>query len=133
MPVQGRFVENDHMVQTFAANGADHPFDVRTLPRRSWRSQRFLNAKLLHLLGEIRTEDAVAIPAVKNAVRCPTEMPPAVAAQSIPQSDEPSRRNVESRLVRKPSVYNAPHINCQIAISEIACRVFRLIDQMGQR
>ena len=61
MPVQGRFVENDHMVQTFAANGADHPFDVRTLPRRSWRSQHFLNAQLFHLLGEFGTEDAVAV------------------------------------------------------------------------
>jgi hypothetical protein len=45
-----------------AANRADQPLDVRTLGRRSWRSQHFLNAKLFHLLGEIRTEDAVAVP-----------------------------------------------------------------------
>src|SRR6516225_4773080 len=34
--------------------------------------------------------------AVRNAVRCPTETPPAVAARSIPQSDARSPRNGES-------------------------------------
>jgi len=43
------------------ANRANDPFDVRTVLRRSWRAQHFPNAKLFHLLGEIRTEDAVAI------------------------------------------------------------------------
>src|SRR6516164_7428289 len=33
--------------------------------------------------------------AAKNAALCPRETPPAVAARSIPQSDEPSRRHVE--------------------------------------
>jgi hypothetical protein len=49
------------MVQTLAANRADHPLDVRTLLRRSWHSQHFLNAKFFDLLGEIRTKDAVAV------------------------------------------------------------------------
>jgi hypothetical protein len=60
MPVQRRFLEDDHMVQTFAAYRADDPLDIGPLLRRSWRSKHFLNAKLLHLLVEIRTEDAVA-------------------------------------------------------------------------
>ena len=61
MPTQGTLVEDDHMVQTFAANRTNDPLDVRTLLRRSWRSQQFLNAKLFDLLGEISTEDAVEI------------------------------------------------------------------------
>jgi hypothetical protein len=49
------------MVKTFAANRSNDPLDIRTLPRRSWRSQYFLNAKLFHLPGEISTEDTVAV------------------------------------------------------------------------
>jgi len=30
-------------------------------PRRSWRSQQFLNSQLFHLLDEFATEDAVAV------------------------------------------------------------------------
>ena len=44
------------------------------------RSQHFLNAKPFRLLGEIRTEDVVAVSQQKNAARYPTEIPPAVAA-----------------------------------------------------
>jgi hypothetical protein len=47
--------------QTLTTHCSDHPLDVRTLPRRSWRYQHFLNAKLFHLPGEITTEDAVAV------------------------------------------------------------------------
>ena len=49
------------MVQTLASNRTNDPLDVRTLPRRSWRSQHFLNAKLFDIAGEIGIEDAVAI------------------------------------------------------------------------
>jgi hypothetical protein len=49
------------MVQTLAANRADHPLDVRTLLRHSRRSKHFLSAKLLHLLREISPEDTVAV------------------------------------------------------------------------
>jgi len=49
------------MLKTFAANRSNDPLDIRTLPRCSWRSQYFLNAKLFHLPGEISTEDTVAV------------------------------------------------------------------------
>jgi hypothetical protein len=62
MSAQRRFMDDDHMVQTLAANRANDPLDVRTLLRHPWRSQHLLNVQLVHLLGEIRTEDAVAIP-----------------------------------------------------------------------
>jgi hypothetical protein len=38
--------------KTLAADGADHPIDVRPLLRRSWLPEYFLNAKVFHLLGE---------------------------------------------------------------------------------
>ena len=31
---QRAFIEHDHMVETFPPNGANHPFHVRSLPRR---------------------------------------------------------------------------------------------------
>ena len=49
------------MVQTLAAYRPDHPFDIRPLLRHSGRSQHFLNAKFLQLLGEITTEDSVTV------------------------------------------------------------------------
>ena len=61
MPVQRRSIDDDQVVQTLTANRADHPLDIRTLLRHSWRSQHFLHHKFLHLLGEARTEDAVAV------------------------------------------------------------------------
>jgi hypothetical protein len=47
MPAQRRFIDDDQVVQALAANRANHPLDVRPLPRRSWRSPYFLNAKLV--------------------------------------------------------------------------------------
>ena len=49
------------MVQTLASNRANDPLDVRMLLWRSRRFKYFLNAKLLHLLREVITEDAVTI------------------------------------------------------------------------
>src|SRR5215470_4267156 len=62
MPAQHRFVEDDHMIQTLATNRSDDPLDIPPLLRRSWRAKHFLNAKFFHLLREVRTEDAVAVP-----------------------------------------------------------------------
>jgi hypothetical protein len=58
---QAGFIEYDHVIQALAAKRADHPLDIGSLLRRSGRSQHFLNAQLLHLLGELRTEDAAAV------------------------------------------------------------------------
>jgi len=59
--VQGSFVEDDQVIQTLAANRTNDPLDLRTLLRHSGRSQHFLNAKLLQLLRETRTEDPVPV------------------------------------------------------------------------
>jgi hypothetical protein len=61
MSAQRRFMDDDHIVQTLAANRANDPLDVRTLLRHSRRSQYFPNARLLNLFGEIRSEDSVAV------------------------------------------------------------------------
>ena len=66
MPVPRRFMDDDPVVQTLTANRMDHPLDVRTRRRHSGRSQYFLNPKFLHLLGEARTEDAVAVRSKKR-------------------------------------------------------------------
>ena len=50
---QTGFIANDYLIQAFPPNCTNDPLDVRTLPRSSWRSQYFLNAKLFHLPSEI--------------------------------------------------------------------------------
>jgi hypothetical protein len=37
MALQGAFVEYDHVIQTFPADGANQPLNVSPLPRRTWR------------------------------------------------------------------------------------------------
>jgi hypothetical protein len=85
------------------AHRTHHPLDVRPRLRHSGRSQHFLNAKFLHLLGEARTEDSITVSQQETRCAVPGKCP-AVAAQSIPQSDEPSRQNVESGDGRKDPV-----------------------------
>ena len=72
---QAGFTEDDHVIQALPPNGADHPLDVGTLPRRSWRSQHFLNAKFRHLLGEIGTKDAGAVPRIRTAPESQSSAP----------------------------------------------------------
>ena len=67
MSLQRRFIDDDQMVQALPPNCTDDPLDIRTLLRRSGRSQHFLNAKLLQLLRETRTEDPV--PVAKQILR----------------------------------------------------------------
>ena len=43
MPEMG-LAEHDHMVEAFAADGADQTFAIRILPRRAWRDENFLDA-----------------------------------------------------------------------------------------
>jgi len=38
VPVEASFIEHDHVVQAFATNRADDPFDIGSLPRGTWRS-----------------------------------------------------------------------------------------------
>ena len=61
MARQAGLIKNDHVVQALAANGADHPFDVGALPRRTRGRQDLLDSHRFHLLDEGLSEDPIAI------------------------------------------------------------------------
>src|SRR5664279_4369604 len=54
-------MENDHMIEALAPNGANHPLHVRSLPRGSGRGQHFLDAHVSHLSLELIAEDSIAV------------------------------------------------------------------------
>src|SRR5579864_2800976 len=56
---KGGFVEDNHVVQALAPNGADHALHVGPLPRRSRSGQHFLNVHILYLLSEGFSEDPI--------------------------------------------------------------------------
>lgn len=62
MPVQRRFAEYNHVVQTLTPNRSPDAFHISTLPRRAWSSENLPDAHGLHLLSEVVAEDAIAIP-----------------------------------------------------------------------
>jgi len=49
--VQSGFIEDDDVVQAFAAKGTDQPLDIGVLPRAAGRSKNFVNA---HAFGRLR-------------------------------------------------------------------------------
>ena len=55
-------VEDNHVIETLAANAADDPFDVRALPRRARRRQDLLDAEPCDAPAEVPAVDLVAIP-----------------------------------------------------------------------
>jgi len=61
LPVQPRFVEDDHMIEALAANGTDYALDVGPMPRGSRRTEHLLYAHVVDLSGEVVTEDSIPI------------------------------------------------------------------------
>ena len=55
------FVQNDHVVEKFTADRADHAFGEGFLPGRAWRGENLGEAHALHPSAELATVDAVAI------------------------------------------------------------------------
>ncbi len=53
---------NNHVVEQFAAEGANDAFGERVLPGRARRSENLGHAHALHSSPELATVDAVAIP-----------------------------------------------------------------------
>ena len=53
--------EYDHVVEAFASNRSNDPFDVCPLPWRARSRQYLLDAHGFDLLDELTTEDAVAV------------------------------------------------------------------------
>ena len=62
MSIQAALAENDHVIQALAANGADHPFDIGTLPGRPRRRKHLFDAHGLHLVDEILPQDPIVVP-----------------------------------------------------------------------
>src|SRR3954449_5395389 len=90
------------MIQTLAANRANHTLDVGALPRRPWSRQYLLDSHRFHLIDEVLPEDSIPI------------------AQEIPWRAVPRKRLPE--LVRGPfrgrmgchaEVENASTVVCQ--------------------
>ena len=71
LPVECRFVEDDHMIEALAPDGADYALDVSYLPRRSRRGEHFLHAHVLDLSGEVVTKDSVPISQQITGCRVP--------------------------------------------------------------
>src|SRR5215471_11228026 len=60
-PAQVRLARHDQMVQAFAANRADEPFDVSVLPRRARRDWVIADAHRTNAPGVRGAERAVAV------------------------------------------------------------------------
>jgi hypothetical protein len=67
-PAQVRLPEYDHVVETFPADRADQPLDVRILPRRSGSDQHVPNAHGAQTLPENRAIRRVPVP--NKITRC---------------------------------------------------------------
>jgi hypothetical protein len=61
-PPQVLVVEHDHMVQTFAAEGADQSLDAGILPGRAWCNELLFQTEAKGTLHKFQTVNAVAIP-----------------------------------------------------------------------
>ena len=60
-PVQVSLAEHDDVVQTFAADRTNQPFDIRRLPRGAWRNPEFLQSQCQSACLEFEAVDAIAI------------------------------------------------------------------------
>ena len=60
-PAQVVLVEHDHVVQTFAADGADQALDEGILPRGARRNELLFQSEAQRPLHEFQTVDAIAI------------------------------------------------------------------------
>ncbi len=54
-------VEDDHVVETLAANATHHPFDVRILPWRARRRPNLVDAESRDAPAEVRSIDSISV------------------------------------------------------------------------
>src|SRR5438045_9279000 len=54
-------MEHDHMIEAFATNGANHPLDVGSPPRRARCRQDFANAHVSHVFSEVIAKDRIVV------------------------------------------------------------------------
>jgi hypothetical protein len=102
MPVQGCLVEDDHMIQTFAAKRANHAFHESSLPRRARSRKDFLDPHGFHILPKLSSENAVAIPQ-----QVPRDL---LKGESLPQL---LRGQLRRGMRGDVEVHNAPSVVSQ--------------------
>ena len=56
-----RLIEHDHVIQTFTPDGANQPFNIRRLPRRSKGDWNLLDAHAFDALAKITAVDRVSV------------------------------------------------------------------------
>jgi len=56
-----RLIEHDHVIQTFTPDGANQPFNIRRLPRRSKGDWNLLDAHAFDALAKIAAVDRVSV------------------------------------------------------------------------
>ena len=54
-------MEHHHMIEAFATNGANHPLDIGSLPRRARYRQDFANAHVSQVFSEVIAKDRIAV------------------------------------------------------------------------
>src|SRR6267143_6777637 len=52
---------HDHMIEAFATNGANHPLDIGSLPRRTRCRQDFAYTHVSHVFSEVTAKDRIAV------------------------------------------------------------------------
>src|SRR3984893_472597 len=54
-------MRHDHVIETLAPNGTNHPLHIGSLPRSARRGQNFVDAHVPHLSPEFIAEDRVTV------------------------------------------------------------------------
>ena len=55
------FIQNDHTIQTFSANGTDNSFYIRILPRVTGRRDNFVNTQVFNPPTDLFTTNGITI------------------------------------------------------------------------
>jgi hypothetical protein len=92
---QMRLVEDDDVIETLAANGSDHPFDVRVLPRTRWCRDDFTDA--------VPTKNSIGLGCWPMLLKAPPDDSAAAwvlqrLGETLGQLGQPRRRDPGARL-----------------------------------
>jgi hypothetical protein len=61
VPVQSGLVEDDHVIEAFSPDRADHAFHKGTFSRRPWSRKDLFDFHGSHIASELTAKDAVAV------------------------------------------------------------------------
>lgn len=87
MAEQRSLIKDDYVVEAFAADRADHPFHICSLPGRAGSAKNLNDVHGLNLLCELVSEDSITIPEQIARRLFERERLPEVAGRSIRRWD----------------------------------------------